>query len=39
MFEQAGTATFLILTTMQLLDVMAGFTITVSTARRDFTVS
>ncbi len=32
----AGTSTFLILTMMQLLDVVAGFTITVSSARRDF---
>jgi hypothetical protein len=32
----AGTSTFLILTLLQLLDVVAGFTITISTARRDF---
>lgn len=35
--KQAGTATFLILTLMQLLDVVAGFTISISGARRDFT--
>ena len=33
----AGTATFLLLTLMSLLDVVAGFTITISTARRDVT--
>ncbi|MFM1918709.1 MAG: hypothetical protein RLZZ303_343 [Candidatus Hydrogenedentota bacterium] len=33
----AGTATFLLLTFMSLLDVVAGFTITISTARRDVT--
>ncbi len=33
--KSAGTATFLVLTFIQLLDVMAGFTVTVSTARRD----
>lgn len=31
----AGTATFMTLTLMSLLDVIAGFTITISTARRD----
>lgn len=31
----AGTATFMILTLMSLLDVIAGFTITISTSRRD----
>lgn len=36
--EQAGTSTFLILTLMSLLDVVAGFTITVASARRDFTM-
>jgi hypothetical protein len=35
---QAGTSTFLILTLMSLLDVVAGFTITVASARRDFTM-
>lgn len=33
---RAGTSTFLILTLMQLLDVVAGFTISISTARRDW---
>ncbi len=32
---KAGTATFLILTIMALLDVIAGFTVSLSTARRD----
>jgi hypothetical protein len=31
----AGTAMFLLLTLMSLLDVVAGFTVTISTARRD----
>jgi hypothetical protein len=31
----AGTATFMILTLMSLFDVIAGFTITISTSRRD----
>lgn len=35
MIKAAGTSTFLILTALQLVDVMAGFTVTVSTARRD----
>jgi hypothetical protein len=34
----AGTSTFLILTLMSLLDVVAGFSITVASARRDFTM-
>jgi hypothetical protein len=33
--QAAGTSTFFILTLMQMLDVTAGFTITISTARRD----
>ncbi|MDM8546508.1 hypothetical protein [Candidatus Venteria ishoeyi] len=33
--KQAGSSTFLILASMQLLDVMAGFTISVAGARRD----
>lgn len=33
----AGTSTFLILTLMSLLDVVAGFSITVAAARRDMT--
>lgn len=31
----AGTAMFMLLTLMSLLDVVAGFTVTISTARRD----
>lgn len=34
--EAAGTSTFLILTMMSLLDVVAGFTVSISAARRDF---
>ena len=34
----AGTATFMILTLMALLDVIAGFTITISTSRRDISL-
>lgn len=33
-----ANSTFLILTLMSLIDVIAGFTITINTARRDFTV-
>lgn len=33
----AGTATFMILALISLLDVIAGFTITISTSRRDIT--
>ena len=33
---QFGNATFFIITLISLLDVVAGFTITISTARRDF---
>lgn len=33
---QAGTPAFLILTTMSLLVVVAGFTVSISSARRDF---
>ena len=36
--DKAGTSTFLIITLMSLLDVVAGFTITVASARRDFTM-
>lgn len=32
---QAGTSTFLILTVIAMIDVVAGFTITISSARRD----
>ncbi|MGE4291708.1 MAG: hypothetical protein AB7E32_05805 [Desulfovibrio sp.] len=35
---QTGTAAFMILTLMTLLDVIAGFTISLSTARRDLMV-
>lgn len=35
---QAGTAIFLILTLMQLVDVIAGFTVSIATARRDMTI-
>ena len=34
-FDWAGNSVFLILTFMAFLDVIAGFTITISTARRD----
>lgn len=33
--KNAGNSTFLILTLMAMLDVIAGFTVTISTARRD----
>ena len=36
--KQCGNSTFLILTMFSLLDVVAGFTITISTARRDLAV-
>jgi hypothetical protein len=35
---RCGTATFMILTLMSLLDVIAGFTITISTSRRDISL-
>jgi hypothetical protein len=38
LIDSAGTSTFLIITMMSLLDVVAGFTITVASARRDFTM-
>lgn len=37
--EGAGTSTFIILTLMSLLDVIAGFTISISSARRDFSIT
>ena len=37
-WPMAGTPAFLILTMMSLLDVIAGFTVTISTSRRDLTV-
>ncbi len=36
--ESAGTSAFLIVSLMSLLDVIAGFTITVATARRDYAI-
>lgn len=36
--QKAGTSTFLIITMMSLLDVVAGFNITIASARRDFTM-
>lgn len=36
--EQAGSSTFLILTLMSLLDVVGGFTVSISAARRDLAV-
>ncbi|EIJ41898.1 hypothetical protein BegalDRAFT_0994 [Beggiatoa alba B18LD] len=35
-YKAAGNSTFLILTMMSMFDVIAGFTISISTARRDF---
>lgn len=35
---QLGNATFLILTITSLMDVVMGFTVTISTAKRDFTM-
>ncbi|MBF0369518.1 MAG: hypothetical protein HQL52_08690 [Magnetococcales bacterium] len=35
---QAATPTFFILSLMAFLDVVAGFTVTISTSRRDFTM-
>lgn len=34
-FKEMGSATFLILTLLSLIDVIAGFTVTLSAARRD----
>ncbi len=36
--KNMGTPGFLILTTLSLLDVIAGFTVTINTARRDFAI-
>lgn len=36
--KTAGTSTFLIVTLMSLLDVVAGFSITVASARRDYSI-
>ncbi|MCK5876472.1 MAG: hypothetical protein KAG43_02455 [Candidatus Marithrix sp.] len=38
LFDIAGTSVFLIITLMSLLDVVAGFNITIASARRDFTM-
>ena len=38
MLPQMASATFLLLTLMTLIDVIAGFTVTISSARRDFGV-
>ena len=35
LYAKAGTPTFLILTVLALLDVLAGFTVSLATARRD----
>ena len=37
-FEWAGNSVFLILTVMAFLDVIAGFTITIASARRDLSL-
>ena len=37
--KRAGTAHFLILTLMSMLDVIGGFTVAVSTARRDVSIT
>ncbi len=39
LLESAGTATFLILTAMTFLDVIAGFSITIRSVQRDISVS
>ena len=36
--REAGTAVFLILTTICLIDVVAGYTVSIRTARRDFSI-
>lgn len=36
--REMGSATFLILTLLSLIDVIAGFTVSLSTARRDITI-
>ena len=38
LIERFGNSVFLVITLITLLDVVAGFTITISTARRDFGV-
>lgn len=37
-YPKAGNSTFLIIMLMSFLDVVSGFTISISTARRDFTM-
>ncbi len=37
--ELAGTSTFVFLTLMSFIDVIAGFTITITAARRDFNIN
>jgi uncharacterized membrane protein len=37
-FDWAGNSVFLILTVMSFLDVIAGFTITIASARRDLSL-
>jgi len=36
--QKAGTSTFFILTLMSMLDVIGGFTVTISSARRDMSI-
>jgi len=36
--QAAGTGVFLVLTLMSLLDLIAGFTVTLGAARRDLTI-
>lgn len=36
--EKAGTSSFLILTLMALIDVITGFTVTISSSRRDLSI-
>ncbi|MEZ4630430.1 MAG: hypothetical protein R2880_06950 [Deinococcales bacterium] len=38
MYAPCGTSSFLLLTLMALADVIAGFSVTISSARRDFTM-
>jgi hypothetical protein len=37
-FPQAGNSTFFLITLMTFIDVVAGFTVTISTARRDISL-
>jgi len=36
--QKAGTSTFFVLTLMSMLDVIGGFTVTISSARRDMSI-